>query len=65
MIDAAPEDEGAEVVRDALGGHGIRFEPVPLARIGLNPVPDFGSLWALQAPLLRHRPDVLFTRSWA
>jgi glycosyltransferase involved in cell wall biosynthesis len=60
VIAAAPEDEGTEAVREALAAQGIRFEPVPLARGGLNPVQDFGSLRALQALLRRHRPDVLF-----
>jgi glycosyltransferase involved in cell wall biosynthesis len=60
VIAAAPEDDGSEAVREVLAAQGIRFEAVPLARGGLNPVQDFGSLRALQAQLRRHCPDVLF-----
>jgi glycosyltransferase involved in cell wall biosynthesis len=60
VIAGAPEDEGAEAVREELAPQGIHFEPVPLARGGLNPLQDFGSLRALHTLLRRHRPDVLF-----
>jgi glycosyltransferase involved in cell wall biosynthesis len=60
VITAAPDDGGSEGVVEALAARGIRFEPIQLARGGLNPLQDFRSLMAMKALLSCHRPDLLF-----
>lgn len=59
VIAAAPSDDGVVAVQEQLASMAIRFEPVPLARGGLNPFNDLRSLRALDTLLRRQRPDVV------
>jgi glycosyltransferase involved in cell wall biosynthesis len=43
----------------AIRRSGMGFEPLPLARAGLDPLKDLGFLLALRRLILRERPDVL------
>lgn len=44
---------------DALAAIGVSFEPIPMARAGLNPFEDLRTLAALWAVFRRLRPDVV------
>ncbi len=59
VITAAPDDDGS--IEDALGMIGARYVQAPLSRVGMNPLADMRSLWALTA-LMRHlKPDLLIS----
>lgn len=53
---AAPEDD-AQVRRD-LAAMGVRYLTVPMARTGLNPFADLGTVFALYSLLRAEKPDV-------
>lgn len=59
VVAAAPA-ETSEVPR-GLKELGVRFAPVPLARAGLNPVADLGSLLRLRGLFRREDPDVVLS----
>jgi glycosyltransferase involved in cell wall biosynthesis len=51
---------GEGVDLPGLAALGVGFEPIPLARTGLDPVADVGTLAALAGKLRAHQPDVFF-----
>lgn len=51
--------ESDPVVAAALAVMGIRYQPVPIARTGLNPLADLRYLWSLCRLVRREAPDVV------
>ncbi|MBY9062337.1 glycosyltransferase family 4 protein [Sphingomonas yunnanensis] len=57
VIACAPDDDPQ--VRARLADMGVALRRVPMARVGLNPLVDLGTLRALVALLRAERPDVV------
>lgn len=57
VIACAPDDD--PLVRARLAGMGVALRRVPMARVGLNPLVDLGTLRSLVALLREERPDVV------
>ena len=58
VLAMAPEDD--PVVAAALKEIGVRYQPVPLRRTGMNPVRDAMTAIALARAFRRFRPDAVF-----
>jgi glycosyltransferase involved in cell wall biosynthesis len=56
----APDEDPGQVPAQ-LAAMGVRFQPVPLGRTGLNPLADLRSLRALAALFRELRPDLLLS----
>jgi glycosyltransferase involved in cell wall biosynthesis len=59
VLAAAPNDEHAGEVREALGAMGIVLHTVPIARGSTNPVGDMTVLRALRRLIRKQRPTVV------
>ncbi|HEX4492975.1 MAG TPA: glycosyltransferase family 4 protein [Acidimicrobiia bacterium] len=52
--------DGSDVVTRQLAELGVRFEPIALARTGIDPIEDTRAFAALVRTLRAHRPDLVF-----
>lgn len=57
-VEACAPDHDPEVIR-ALAAMGVSFRRVPMARAGLNPLADLGTLVALCRALAAFHPDIV------